>query len=71
MDFHFDPVTSLFLICLLYGNENRFFDTMKFASYLVVAILLMTWVSSNERYWLDVIFLALPYTKVFLGLIII
>jgi len=48
-----------------------FFDTMKFASYLVVAILLMTWDSSNERYWLDAIFLALPYTKVFLRLIII
>ena len=43
MDFHFDPVISLSLICLLYGNENGFFDTMKFASYLVVAILLMTW----------------------------
>ena len=49
MDFHFDPVISLSLICLLYGSENGFFDTMKFASSFVVAILLMTWSSLTRE----------------------
>lgn len=71
MDLHFDPVISLSLICLPYSNENGVFRYNEIRKLSRGGNPTDDLNSSNERHWLDAIFLALPFTKVFLRLIII